>query len=153
MYYILRVYVLHFLLHTQIPRLEEIILFLLEVLCGKTYESDLYHDSDLVHKLLDGLLAHYFSSDRPYYHSDDVRWFLQLANAQLHWQVDHLEPAAVTATAEEESVCKSQSAEVRVQSKSFSNLVIYSCIWEYYLTLITVSNTRSPHLYVQKAMN
>ena len=35
--------------------------------------------------VIEGLLAHFFSQDRPSYSSDDAVWFLELANQQTQW--------------------------------------------------------------------
>ena len=34
---------------------------------------------------MEGLLAHFFSPDRPDYAREDVSWFLKLANDQKQW--------------------------------------------------------------------
>ena len=72
---------------SQCPRLEEVTSSLTGVLCGKTFSASLHQDDKLVKVLLEELLAHYFSADRPGYHPEDIKYFLQLINAQLHWQL------------------------------------------------------------------
>lgn len=38
-----------------------------------------------VRLVIEGLLAHFFSPDRPSYVQDDVVWFLKFANKQEQW--------------------------------------------------------------------
>lgn len=52
--------------------------------------------SDASRVLLEGLFAHFFSSERGNYHSNDIRWFLELANCQKDWGSDKLEEKRVT---------------------------------------------------------
>ncbi len=54
-----------------------------------------------VRLVIEGLLAHFFSADRPIYDSEDALWFLELANKQKQNinQVENnseVEPAAKT---------------------------------------------------------
>ena len=35
--------------------------------------------------IIEGLLTHFFSPDRPSYTKEDARWFVQLANQQKQW--------------------------------------------------------------------
>ncbi len=41
--------------------------------------------------LFEGLFAHFFSPERGLYDSDDIRWFLELANCQKEWGSGQLE--------------------------------------------------------------
>ena len=41
--------------------------------------------------ILEGLLAHFFSPERQHYNSEDIRWFLSLANSQKGWGSGQLE--------------------------------------------------------------
>ena len=41
--------------------------------------------------IIEGLLAHFFNSNRQNFHVDDIRWFLHLANSQKGWGNDQLE--------------------------------------------------------------
>ena len=44
-----------------------------------------------VQLLVEGLFAHFFSSYRHGYHTEDVQWFLEQANKQEQWRADPLE--------------------------------------------------------------
>ena len=37
---------------------------------------------------VEGLFAHFFSPYRHGYHTEDVQWFLELANKQEHWKAN-----------------------------------------------------------------
>ena len=41
--------------------------------------------------IVEGLLAHFFSPERQHYNSEDIRWFLSLANSQKGWGSGQLE--------------------------------------------------------------
>ena len=43
--------------------------------------------------LVEGFFAHFFSSYRHGYHTEDIQWFLELANKQEQWGADPLEHA------------------------------------------------------------
>lgn len=43
--------------------------------------------------LMEGLLAHFFSPYQCVYHTEDVQWFLELANEQKHWGTNLTEDA------------------------------------------------------------
>lgn len=47
-------------------------------------------DMELARGALEGLLAHYFSPYHTLYHSEDVEWFLTLANGQKRWQASFI---------------------------------------------------------------
>ncbi len=47
--------------------------------------------SDASRVLLEGLFSYFFSPERKYYHSDDICWFLELANCHLEWGSGQLE--------------------------------------------------------------
>ncbi len=40
--------------------------------------------------ILEGLLSHSFSQYRTVYHSQDMEWFLELANGQKKWQATYI---------------------------------------------------------------
>ena len=40
--------------------------------------------------ILEGLLSHSFSHYRTVYHSQDMEWFLELANGQKRWQASYI---------------------------------------------------------------
>ena len=43
---------------------------------------------------MEGLFAHFFSADRQDYHSEDIDWFLELANEQDEWRANLYEADA-----------------------------------------------------------
>lgn len=43
---------------------------------------------------MEGLFAHFFSAERRGYHSEDVHWFLELANEQVEWRANVYEADA-----------------------------------------------------------
>ena len=43
---------------------------------------------------MEGLFAHFFSAERRSYHSEDIHWFLELANAQDEWKANVFEADA-----------------------------------------------------------
>ena len=56
-----------------------------EILSASDFNAGLHRCSTPVRLVMEGLLAHFFSSDRPSYVSEDVLWFLKLANQQDQW--------------------------------------------------------------------
>ncbi len=72
-------------MRSQCPRLRAVVHVPLEV----TSPTGMYVTSRLnvaSRVLLEGLFAHFFSAERGHYHSDDIRWFLELANCQKEWE-------------------------------------------------------------------
>ena len=69
------------------PNLEEMVLVTLEILSETTTFSRVRS----VRLLVEGLFAHFFSMYRHGYHTEDIQWFLELANKQENWKVDPLE--------------------------------------------------------------
>ena len=51
------------------------------------------HDSSSVRVIKEGLLAHFFCAERRSYHLDDVKWFLELTNEQVHMPHMHSSPS------------------------------------------------------------
>ena len=51
--------------------------------------------------LMEGFFAHFFSSHRPAYHTEDVEWFLKLANQQDDWCVPNIIEEVVGGTADQ----------------------------------------------------
>ena len=49
------------------------------------------HDSCSVRLLMEGLFAHFFSPYRKHYNTEDIQWFLELANEQEQWEANPLE--------------------------------------------------------------
>ena len=43
--------------------------------------------------LMEGLFAHFFSPYKCVYYTEDVQWFLMLANKQKHWETNLMEHA------------------------------------------------------------
>ena len=57
----------------------------------KRYISETTSRVRTVRLLVEGFFAHFFSSYRHGYHTEDVQWFLELANKQEQWRADPLE--------------------------------------------------------------
>ncbi len=79
---------------TQCPRLRAVVHVPLEVTSptGMSLNfNSMPSRSDASRVLLEGLFAHFFSPERGHYHSDDIRWFLELANCQKEWGSGQLE--------------------------------------------------------------
>jgi len=47
-------------------------------------------DSTQIRHIVEGLLAHFFSLHQSSYHPQDMRWLLEMANLQTHWQATYL---------------------------------------------------------------
>ena len=45
-------------------------------------------DEQLGCQFIENLFAHFFSPFRHSYSSEDVKWFLEMANSQTHWMAD-----------------------------------------------------------------
>ena len=71
------------------PRLIEVV----DIISETSFSPSLHHDSRSVQLLMEGLFAHFFSPYRRGYHTEDIQWFLELANKQEHWGVKRLEHA------------------------------------------------------------
>ncbi len=79
---------------TQCPRLRAVVHVPLEVTSPTDMSRKLNSmsgQSDASRVLLEGLFSHFFSPERRHYHSDDIRWFLELANCHLEWGSGKLE--------------------------------------------------------------
>ncbi len=79
---------------TPCPRLRAVVHVLLEVTSPTGMSLNFNStpgQSDASRVLLEGLFAHFFSPERGHYHSDDIRWFLELANCQKEWGSGQLE--------------------------------------------------------------
>ena len=72
------------------PRLSEVTSVIVEVISEENIYLSHHHGSCSVRLLLEGLFAHFFSPDRPGYHTEDVQWFLELANKQEQWKANLL---------------------------------------------------------------
>ena len=44
--------------------------------------TDATSDRSVIGRVMEGLLVHFFSPDRPIYANEDVLWFLEFANGQ-----------------------------------------------------------------------
>lgn len=75
-------------LKSDCPRLSSVVSISTEVLTCKDFAPSLLDDNKEISCLMEGLFAHYFSADRPVYNSEDVRWFLELANKQEKWKIN-----------------------------------------------------------------
>lgn len=65
-----------------------------------------------VRHIIEGLLAHFFSLHQTSYHPEDIRWLLEMANLQTHWQATYL---------------MSEIVEVRAEGALFIILIIVYC--------------------------
>ena len=76
-------------LQHECPRLGDITKVILEELCGGSGVGTGVESSQIRH-IVEGLLAHFFSLHQTSYHPEDVRWLLNMANLQSHWQATYL---------------------------------------------------------------
>ena len=67
------------------PGLAGVMEVTVEVVSSSGFTTSLHRCNSAVRLVMEGLLAHYFSPDRPTYVEEDVLWFLQLANDQEQW--------------------------------------------------------------------
>ena len=72
------------------PRLGDIATVILEELKNSSPSFGAGSDSAQVRHIVEGLLAHYFSLHQSSYHPEDIRWLLEMANLQTHWQATYL---------------------------------------------------------------
>ena len=61
-----------------------------EALTGVKFPSALSKDNPQVRHFVEGLFAHFFSEHQVSFNHEDVQWFLEIANAQSHWQATFL---------------------------------------------------------------
>ena len=60
--------------------------------CTPSVSSTSFNDwSESARVILEGLLAHFFSPERQHYNSEDIHWFLSLANCQTAWASSQLQ--------------------------------------------------------------
>ena len=72
-----------FLQKTSCVRLGAVAELAVEVVENAGLNSSLPSDyNESIRIILEGLLAHFFSPERQCYNSEDIRWFLNLANSQ-----------------------------------------------------------------------
>ena len=67
-------------LKTGCPRLAHITEVAVEVTSGSPLDSN--EDLRLI---IEGLFAHFFSPERQHGHTDDIHWFLEMANKLTEW--------------------------------------------------------------------
>ncbi len=72
------------------PRLGDITAVILEELSSSSPSFGTGSDPSQVRHIVEGLLAHFFSLHQSSYHPDDIRWLLEMANLQTHWQATYL---------------------------------------------------------------
>ena len=75
-------------LKSDCPRLSNVTNVAVEVLTSTMFTPNLHRNDQGVRRLMEGLFAHFFSADRRAYHTEDVRWFLELANEQVEWKAN-----------------------------------------------------------------
>ena len=80
------------------PRLGDITRIILEELSGHASSQEVTTDPTQVRHIVEGLLSHFFSLHQTSYHRDDVRWLLEMANLQTHWQATYLMSEIVEAS-------------------------------------------------------
>ena len=66
-------------------RLSNIVDVVVDVVFQSKFTPALLLENKDIASLLEQLFSHFFSADRPDYNSDDVQWFLELANSQNQW--------------------------------------------------------------------
>ncbi len=93
------------------PHLAEVTEVTVEVLSETAFSPGLYQDNQKVRLLMEGLFAHFFSPYRPSYHPEDARWFMELANDQLQWQVTDLSRSVIVRSYSEALDQESESRE------------------------------------------
>ena len=77
---------------------------------------------------MEGLFAHFFSPYRRGYDTEDVQWFLELANKQKQWGANPLEHSAVVSALSDdllESALHEASAARTEVSRPICHLMIY----------------------------
>ena len=85
-------------LKVRCPRLAEITSVAVEVISETSFSPSLHRDSRSVRFLMEGLFAHFFSPYRRGYDTEDVQWFLELANEQEQWGANPLEHSVVVSS-------------------------------------------------------
>ena len=83
------------------PNLEEMVSVTLAILSETTTFSSVRS----VRLLVEGLFAHFFASYRHSYHTEDIQWFLELANKQENWRANPLEHSQHHQPVTETEVC------------------------------------------------
>ena len=96
----------------QFPHLADVTSVAVEIISETSFSPSLHRDNHSVRLLMEGLFAHYFSSQRRGYHYEDVRWFLQLANEQEQWGANPLEHSVVVGSLSEDLL---ESAQHQLQ--------------------------------------
>ena len=81
-------------LKSECPRLSDVTNVAVEVLTANSFTPSLHRDNQGVRRLMEGLFAHFFSADRRGYHTEDIHWFLELANEQEDWRANKYETEA-----------------------------------------------------------
>ena len=85
-------------LKVQCPRLAEVTSVVVEIISETSFSPSLHRDSRSVRLLMEGLFAHFFSPYRRGYDTEDVQWFLALANEQEQWGANPLERSVVVSS-------------------------------------------------------
>ena len=62
-----------------------------ELVSSLDFNASLHRCNPAVRLVMEGLLAHFFPPDRPQYHTEDILWFLKLANEQEQWSANPFE--------------------------------------------------------------
>lgn len=96
-------------LEGECPRLRDV---------AKVVQEELKSASNArIRNVVEGLLAHFFSSHRPNYPAEDILFFLEVANLQTQWQATFLMNEVI-------DVCPSTDHQLNVHdfSLSFSHL-------------------------------
>ena len=75
-------------LKSDCPKLSNVTNVAVEVLTSTMFTPNLHRNDHGVCRLMEGLFAHFFSTDRRTYHVEDVHWFLELANEQVEWKAN-----------------------------------------------------------------
>ena len=73
------------------------------------FNASLHRCNPTVRLVMEGLLAHFFPPDRPQYYTQDILWFLKLANDQEQWNADIFEREEDSAAGELEESALSKT--------------------------------------------
>ena len=77
--------------------------------------------------LMEGLFSHFFSADRPGYHEEDAKWFLELANQQDDWRVPHVSDIVIGGTSEQDLLDELQKSVYEKEKTRTATLTVEVC--------------------------
>lgn len=110
------------------PRLRNITEVVIQELIGSSVDVALQHHNTQLQRILEGLMAHFFSTHLPAYNVQDIQWFLEMANKNVQWNVEHMSHQLVENVIES----KSSSPVDEYDSKGCISMSLF----KHYLTII-----------------